>query len=160
MSFFNNSGADIHILHNQIGRAIVNEARAKIRIWENWTELGHELAFSVFLEDYVLMRLDNDKTLVELRSTVLIAHKLLEFRELAWWNVNHLVFAYVACDIGVLTFVVNWSCSGWLLWSSAAFNRHWVKVLLVTILADVTDVPLICNWCLRCSRCRVLFWCR
>ena len=101
--------------------------------------LLHQLAFAILFKDYVLVSLHDLETLLELRCTVLVTHPLLELRELARRNVDHLILADIAVDIGVLALVVNngSTCICGLL--SASIDRKHVEAFVVAILADVTD---------------------
>ena len=103
------SDANVHVLNDQVRGTVVDESRTKVIVREGCTKLLHQLAFSILLKDYVLVSLNNGKALVELLSTVLIAHPLLELRELTGRNVDHLIFANVSMDVGILAFIVDGS---------------------------------------------------
>jgi len=75
------------------------------------------------------MRFHDSKALVKLLGAVLFAHEVLELGELARRDINHLLFADVASNTGVLSFVVDgcFSRHRWLL--STLVSRKLIKVL-------------------------------
>ena len=98
------SDSNIHVLHDQVGSAVVDKAAAHVRIGENRSELAGEALLTVVFEDNVLVSLDDPKSLVENVVPILLAHECLELGELAGRNVDHLILAHVSCNIAVQAF--------------------------------------------------------
>ena len=120
--------------------------------------LGYELLLSILLKYHILVLFDNCKTLIEDLSSILLAHEGLEFGELAGRDVNHLLFADVACDARILSFIID---RGSLRTHSLCCTNCWINVIrlhqaldviLVAVVADVRDVPRTSDWRLRVHR--------
>ena len=75
------SDADVHVLDNQVGRAIVKETAAHVLVIEQRAELLKELSLTVVFKDDILGSLDDSETLIEGRTSVLAAHEGLELWE-------------------------------------------------------------------------------
>lgn len=96
------SDADIHVLHDQVGRAIVDKATAHVGVGEEGTELAGKTLLAVVLEDHILISLDDREALIENVVTVLLTHERLELREFARGNIDHLVLAHVSSHTSIL----------------------------------------------------------
>lgn len=85
-----NATSDLHILHDQISSAEVDEALELLDVLE--TERGQHLAkllFAAVLVDEVAVGTDHLVALHELRLAVLTDHVLLELRKFARRDVDH-----------------------------------------------------------------------
>ena len=134
------SDTDVHVLHDQVSRAVVNKPAAKVLVGEEGPKLAHETLLAVIFENDILVRLNDAKALVKNIVAVLLAHESLELRELAGRNVNHLVFADVASHITVLALVVvsRRLGGGLVLHISGLLERR--NVLLVPVVAHFGNV--------------------
>ena len=65
------------------------------------------MLLSIALKNHRLVLLDDREALVKDLRSILFAHELSEFGEFARGNVDHFVFAHVARDARVLSFVVD-----------------------------------------------------
>jgi hypothetical protein len=131
------SDTNVHVLHDQVSRAVVDEATAHVFVVEQRAKLRDQLLLAVSLKDQVLMRLNHCKTLIECRCPVLVAHEGLELRELARRNVDHLLLADVACHVAILAYVVDSNILGGGLRLEAICLFHTLNVVLVAVVTDL-----------------------
>ena len=82
----------VHILHNKIRCAEVNEPSTRISVFEERCEQLNKLFFTIVIKDKVLLLFDNRIPLVECRISVLISHVSFEFREITARDIDHVVF--------------------------------------------------------------------
>ena len=153
--------SDIKVLHDQVGCAVIDEATAGIRLVKERLKLLGELSFAVLLEDHLLLRFDNGKTLVEHLTTVLLTHEGFEFRESAGWDIDHFLFAHSTSDITILSVIIY--CRALLALCSSLDSLRDIRslgkvlnIILVAILTDIRSIPLHSLWRHRCSRLRIV----
>ena len=151
LAFFS-SDTNVHVLYDQVRRAIVDETTAHVLIREKWAKLLRKLLLSVVIEDHVLVLLNNCKALVEDLATILLAHESLEFGELARANVDHLFLAHVACDISILSNIVDGGglCALGLTCTNIGVHicclSQALDILLIPIVADVRYISRHSCW--------------
>ena len=81
----------MHVLHNEVSCAEINEAHALVTVRENGSQQLHHLVLAIVLVNQLLLGLQQLKALVELLSAKLAAHILLELVEVARRNVDHVL---------------------------------------------------------------------
>lgn len=100
-------GTNVHILHDKVSSAVVDESGAHVCIVEQRSKLLEQLLLSITLKNDCLALLDNRKALIEYLSSVLLTHERLELWELARRNIDHLILAYITRNTAVLSLVVK-----------------------------------------------------
>ena len=99
------SDSNVHVLHDQISGAIVDETTCHVWIGEKRVQLLDKLLLSTILKDHILLRSDDLEALVKDICSILIAHEGAELREFTRRDIDHLFLANIASDIGILSFV-------------------------------------------------------
>ena len=101
------SNTNVHVLHDEISGAIVDETTGHVRIREQRVQLLNQLLLPTILEDHILLRPNDLEALVKDFCSILIAHEGTELWEFTRGDINHLVLADVTSDIAILSFVDN-----------------------------------------------------
>ena len=111
-----------------------------------------QLLLAIILKDHILVLLNDCETLVEDLPTIFLTHEGLKFGKLAGRNIDHLFFADVACNIPVLSNIVNCRslCTLGLTCSNIGIYvrglSQALQIILIAIVAHFRNVSRPCCW--------------
>ena len=91
------SSVDVHVLHNQVRRAEVDESASLVLVRESLSQKTQQLVFAIVLEDQVLVLLDKLEACSEGTLSESLDHVVGELAEVEGSDVDHLLL--VDCTI-------------------------------------------------------------
>ena len=128
-----------------------------VSIWEQWAKLLDQLLLAIVLVNHRLVLFDDREALVKDLLAVFAAHKLAELGELARGDVDHLFLAHVARHVAVLALVLQGRVLRALGLGLGKCRVDIISIcqvidiVLVSVVADVRDVPWQGGWRLNLS---------